>query len=73
MSEWQPIETAKKDGSKVIVWPPISRGDISLACYCHGFWDHRGYDGNPCWSPPTPTHWRPIPGALLTGPRGETP
>lgn len=65
---WQPIETARKDGTAVIVWPPISRGTITIASWSHSFWDHRHYDGNPCWSPPKPTHWRP----LLTGPNGET-
>lgn len=68
--DWRPIETAPKDGSAVLVWPPTWRGVISVAR-----WDTdyrtRG-PGNPYWrridahavmdsrnNPPT--HWAPLP------------
>ena len=62
MSEWQPIETAPKDGRKVLlVWPELlGRNVLPLVV---GAWTGTR------WSRPkkfnavkaTPTHWLPIP------------
>jgi hypothetical protein len=32
MSEWQPIETAPREGTRVLIW------DRDCADYCVGFW-----------------------------------
>lgn len=67
MSEWQPIETAPKDGAEVLAAKESSR-PIGVrfpypltSKFLHGVWkakfgkdDWRSYE-------PQPTHWRPIP------------
>ena len=68
MSEWQPIETAPKDGTYIIVWPPTFNGVTSCA-----HWDSDQYakKPRPYWyrfdavsitasrcNPPT--HWSPV-------------
>jgi hypothetical protein len=55
MSEWQPIETAPKDGTFILVY---GYGD-----YHHAFWLDQG---NGFWfsiddSLVDPTHWMPLP------------
>lgn len=62
MSNWQPIETAPKDGTRVLLW---SRGFLPML----GAWlEHTGmaYQKPAWWSNnvpiiPQPTHWFPIP------------
>jgi hypothetical protein len=75
MSKWQPIETAPRDGTKVIVWPPTWTATTSVAN-----WDEQKYHKKPrpywdrkdafsvidCRARP-PTHWQPI----LAGPDEE--
>lgn len=66
MSEWQPIETAPKDGSDILVWDDF---EISIT-----FWGKTAhvpiygwiqvdfgdlYDLEPM--EPQPTHWMPLP------------
>jgi hypothetical protein len=72
MSEWQPIETAPKDGTKVLVYSEHDRDEVGLhiAAYCMSgerlpreamwrvAWDHTPLDGNPFAEP---THWQPLP------------
>ena len=64
MSEWQPIKTAPKDGSKILVYlPPREKSDGS------GVWDavytvsHWYAPGRYWWdhSMSKPTHWMPLP------------
>lgn len=72
MSEWQPIETAPKDDTFVLLATPTSR----VALY--GFWDGKQYNfcDEPEWSEAMqedyflmnswregrgPTHWMPLP------------
>lgn len=64
---WEPIETAPKDGSKILLWPT----DGSHHNHCEpqttiAYWisDGRGYwrGWNMCRRP---THWMPLPAAPL--------
>ena len=76
MNGWQPIETAPKDGTVVIVWPPTWPGRTSLAFFSTNhfvgsprpFWDRLDCRKSLSRALP-PTHWRPA----LTGPNGEKP
>ena len=58
MSEWQPIETAPKDGGEVLLWQEgwgVIRGWYSgddKTWYGPG-----AHDSEPC----RPTHWMPLP------------
>ena len=74
MGGWQPIETAPKDGSTILVF---GEGEISVAFWENpvrcGFWRCVGYgilacedSGSPYARPPSlihpdPTHWMPLP------------
>lgn len=73
--EWQPIETAPKDGTRIFVWQPDGRWRTNSAS--HGdrgehvqvvYW-HNPYNSNSegFWVGGTsgrayrPTHWMPLP------------
>lgn len=48
--EWQPIETAPRDGTWVLCWGPDCEHGIA--------W----FPPNPCWAEyPEYTHWMPLP------------
>jgi hypothetical protein len=53
-SGWQPIETAPKDGTEVLIWP---REITGTAIYSHGEW----VDPNEEYAESHPTHWMPMP------------
>lgn len=56
-SEWQPIETAPKDGTPIIAYPHTDGGGVGLAIWSNmttGQWRSE-YDRE--W----PTHWMPLP------------
>lgn len=59
---WQPIETAPKDGKRVLVFEPGSRGGVWVAHFLR-------YPGKPDqWVNPgchkiNPSHWMPLPTA----------
>lgn len=57
---WQPIETAPRDGTAVLVWWLLSTSDAGgIACFNGERWTQR--DGLPyTWAP---THWQPLPAA----------
>lgn len=76
MSEWMPIESAPKDGTRIIVWPPTWHGGVSCAK-----WDLDRYAKNPrpYWNrvdalrvgdsrDHPPTHWMPVNEKLKLGP-----
>jgi hypothetical protein len=59
---WQPIETAPKDETRVLIFTPIE--GISTASFAYGDqWD----DGINIPPLPTPTHWQPLPAAPTEG------
>ena len=74
---WQPIETAPKDGSRVLIW----RGDTYSAEAVAGYWDDDKYARNPrpYWTghdhywrgkrwcrEHAPTHWMTLPEPPVT-------
>lgn len=63
MSDWQPIETAPKDGSAFYVWLPNwnGRGPLVRTAWLFGGWANEflnGINANP--EKFKPTHWMPI-------------
>jgi hypothetical protein len=62
MSAWQSIETAPKDGTRVLLHHPHAEDETVVA----GFWGEWGGAG-PCWITDhaegwlNPTHWMPLP------------
>ena len=68
MSVWQPIETAPRDGTGVIITDVSVLTPVSGAAWFYdGKWwcleqmyrPYPGDDGCPWWG--TPTHWMPLP------------
>ena len=64
MSEWQPIETAPRDGTRVMLidtfdqWHYIGRWNADLGD--QGFWEDMSEYA-------LPTHWMPLPAAPKEG------
>lgn len=56
MSEWQPIETAPKDGSAVLLW---GRCGLRLA-----FWNGRSWDDGDYFTDLKASYWAPVPAPL---------
>lgn len=67
MIDWKPIETAPKDGTIILAWPPIFTGSISCI-----YWNEDKYAKKPLpfWARVdnqgrrhqiAPTHWAPVP------------
>lgn len=63
---WQPIDTAPRDGTKILVWHPQVQGialdrqaGAAVDEWKHGKW-WRSYPAQ------QPTHWMPLPGPPLT-------
>ena len=58
MSGWQPIETAPKDGTVVLLLGRSGR-------HADGFFEPKAYNGIGVWVWPyvhaEPTHWQPLP------------
>lgn len=73
MSEWQPIETAPKDGGPVLLWFPWGKTVDSDTGFNGirfiGLWSSDGDGGPVCWRDPedfealgdNATHWMPLP------------
>jgi hypothetical protein len=60
--KWQPIETAPKDGTFVLLYCPSSLGsymDVYSFTECGG-WQCSNFEYSPY---PDPTHWMPLPDA----------
>jgi hypothetical protein len=68
-SGWQPIETAPKDGTNVLVWCPYRRIPVAATWQTAEFYWVELYQGSV-----TPTHWIPLPdppAALASLPQEE--
>lgn len=77
MNNWQPIDTAPKDGTVVLVWWPIGdypSGNHEFASFVdfggkvpEGTFDGKPYRNGWCndrdgaYLPVEPTHWMPLP------------
>ena len=71
MSEWQPIETAPKDGTRILIYQPEgqwkSRRDRRLEYIDTAYWhtpgnpEHPGYWCAYVLCVYRPTHWMPLP------------
>ena len=66
--EWQPIETAPKDGTYIDLWVsgPYNKGCRITDCWfeCGQWWKDYGRDGElkaDQMKGDEPTHWMPIP------------
>ncbi len=61
MSEWQPIETAPKDGTKILVWWRVSKvyGLVAWGEYNDGSGEWQDEAGDVSGM----THWMPLPKA----------
>ncbi len=55
MNQWQPIETAPKDGGLFLVWDGQTYNIV--------WYDFNGYfkDGDGCYDTEFATHWMPLP------------
>jgi hypothetical protein len=56
MSDWQPIETAPKDRTGVLVYRPKMRGSDRIQIRVPSDWC-----GPTCCPHAEPTHWMPLP------------
>jgi hypothetical protein len=71
MSQWQPIETAPKDGTRILAYCPNHPdvGSITRVTWWRQAKDGHGFIGwgefNEQYWPPT--HWMPLPAPPTTG------
>lgn len=64
-NEWQPIETAPKDGTRVLVWRKHEAGYSQASRLGVDYYKNGSWWGSRRLMPPT--HWMPLPQA----PEGE--
>jgi hypothetical protein len=70
MTEWQPIDTAPKDGTAILIWPAQSALTGSTECMTISY-VVRWHDWKEAWIEASgeeydtfyPTHWMPLPEA----------
>lgn len=69
-AEWQPIETAPKDGTDVDLWGSLNKEPRHRITDCHWHkgewlvWGASGVDDEPHWMPVfCASHWMPLPPA----------
>lgn len=79
-NEWQPIDTAPKDGTRILAWIPELQDPIRIAHYYQT--EHRKFgevvSRSEGWRGDTPlfalrhipTHWMPLPSDLPPANRG---
>lgn len=61
--EWQPIETAPKDGTAILAWP-VAYGDVEIVSWLgrrklDGIWSVKHLSLRAC-ERVAPTHWKPL-------------
>lgn len=64
MSEWQPIETAPRDGTDILTWRASQKTRLGVICGMHcGFWhpDMKEWQSSDLEWELLPTHWMPLP------------
>lgn len=69
MSEWQPIETAPRDGSWVLLtggdidygWDGENKPPLVVGQYVNGGWQFAWYDSGHYGEYKHPSHWMPLP------------
>ena len=63
--DWQPIETAPKDGTRVMVWNAVTGSYITAfeppKFAARGLWPMRGWGEHDGTWYPEPTHWQRLP------------
>lgn len=69
-NNWQPIETAPRDGTRILAWIPCDdeKHEIMWMDVSINGWDRWHYAGG--WIPAfcqQPTHWQPLPGPPKEG------
>ena len=73
MTEWQPIETAPKNGTRIIVYRPEGYETSYVPSIGEDFW-HKGLEK---WANSNkyqrPTHWQPLPGPPPPSPKTKKP
>ena len=61
MSEWRPIETAPRDGTKVLLCEADQPTEIVLGWWLQNAWRDYGDIGCGGFDDYNPTHWMPLP------------
>ena len=67
---WQPIETAPKDGTLVLMWFGTAYVGMWNGSLKHGAWEINCLCCNGIQDRPEPTHWQPLPPAPVEVTRG---
>ena len=63
MSEWKPIDTAPKDGTRILAFWPDSGDGVDNEAEARTWWENDRWEnpwGSSLYDPP-PTHWMPLP------------
>jgi hypothetical protein len=72
MTDWQPIETAPKDGTNILLWCPLPGSGYAIVGICHTTTRANGdkvpvwldaYEGEDIYQP---SHWMPLPEPPIT-------
>lgn len=61
MMEWQPIETAPKDGTRLLLCEADQPGEPCVGWWIAGQWRDMGDIGCDGQDDYQPTHWMPLP------------
>lgn len=68
---WQPIETAPRDGTKILVY--IQSASLDWRIVARAFDEHDGWYSDPGKHHVRPTHWMPLPDPPSAALRAESP
>lgn len=59
--EWQPIESAPKDGTSIIIYPHTDGGDVGIASWINSVLGDTAGSWRSDYDREWPTHWMPLP------------